>query len=439
MELKENIISFFLNHRKDFSSSKPYIEKQRDQAIDLFEKKGFPTLKQEEWKYTNLLPLIKRSYDLEVKKAPSITYEHIRPYLIEGLDAYRLVFINGIYNKGLSDKKEVKEHVCSLLEAFSIKEYDELIKKYYGHIQDKQESLSILNNAFCRDGAFIYISKGKKIEKPIELLYFYTKGEENPYFLHPRNLILIEKQAEVKLIERHISLEKEPFWANTLTEIYMGEASGLDYYKLQLEEKASLIDHTFIAQERDSHAICNTFSIEGEFIRNNLNFYQKNQGVTTSLNGLSLLDKEQLVDHHTFVGHHFAHSQSYQLYKGIFGGYSKGVFNGKIQVKKEAQKTNAFQQSNAIILSKEAIVNAKPQLEIFADDVKCSHGSTVGQLNPMALFYLRSRGIKEKEAKTLLIFAFLKELLDKLSIPSLKLYIEKVLIKKLDTQIEANE
>jgi len=272
-------------------------------------------------------------------------------------------------------------------------------------------------------------------KKPIQVLHLAT-GNEAALMLQPRNLIVAEDNAEVQIIERHQSLTENEVFTNSVTEIFAGKDAIVDYYKVQNDAlTASLVDNTYISQKDHSVVRVHTFSFGGKLIRNNLNFYQNGERIDSTLKGVTILGDKQHVDHHTLVNHAQPNCESHQDYKGIFGDSSTGVFNGKIIVDKIAQKTDAFQQNNNILLSDKATINSKPQLEIFADDVKCSHGCTIGQLDDEALFYLRSRGIPKKEATALLMYAFANNVLQSVRIPELKARINKIIANKLGVRV----
>ena len=240
----------------------------------------------------------------------------------------------------------------------------------------------------------------------------------------------------MQIVERHQSLNENVVLTNSVTEIFAGKRAIVDYYKIQNDRKtASLIDSTYVKQLQQSVASVNTFSFGGSLTRNNLEFYQEGEHITSNLNGITIIEDKQLVDNHTLVNHKFPNCESHELYKGIYFDSSTGVFNGKVIVDKEAQKTNAFQQNDNILIDDKASINAKPQLEIFADDVKCSHGCTIGQLDEDSLFYLRSRGIPKKEANALLLYAFANDALQKIKIPELKTRITKIIAQKLDVSL----
>jgi len=319
--------------------------------------------------------------------------------------------------------------------ALSKAKYASIIKKHFNKSIEKSDSLSQLNTAFSKEGAYVHIPKNIILEKPIEIIHFAT-GNESALMLQPRNLIVIEEGAQVEIVESHQSLTDNPIFTNSVSEIFVGKNAHLDYYKIQNDRlSTTLIDNTYISQERDSNAKIHTFSFGGKLTRNNLNYYQKGSYINSTMKGITIIDDKQLVDHHTLVDHANPNCESHQDYKGIYSGSSTGVFNGKIIVDKIAQKTNAFQQNNNILLTDKSTINSKPQLEIFADDVKCSHGCTIGQLDQDALFYLRARGIPRKEAEALLTYAFANNVLESVSIPALKSKIKKIIANKLGVKL----
>ena len=324
--------------------------------------------------------------------------------------------------------------ICLMSAALSKPKYRILIENYFNKIASK-DSLSSLNTAFSSEGAYIHIPKNKMVQKPIQILHFST-GHESALMLQPRNLIVVDENSHVQIIERHQSLTNNPILTNSVTEIFANKRAIIDYYKVQNDnENASLIDNTFIKQKQESVASVHTFSFGGKLTRNNLSFFQNGERVDSTLKGVTIIGNKQHVDHNTLVHHIEPNCESHQDYKGIFGDSATGVFNGKVIVDKEAQKTNAYQANNNILISDKASVNTKPQLEIFADDVKCSHGCTIGQLDESALFYMRSRGIPEKEAKALLMFAFSNNVLSSVKIPEIKQRITKIIAAKLGVNI----
>lgn len=434
MELKEKLISSFMAFEEKLDLNTD-VHNIRSKSFDYFEKNGFPTKKNEAWKYTSLEKLLKNDYRIFPKKDISIELKDVKKYFLYDLDTYKIVFIDGIYSPFLSDTTHDGLDVCLLSAALNKPKYKKVIKKYFNKIVNKNDSLTSLNTSFTKEGAYIFIPKTVISEKPIQIIHFST-GKQGKMLLQPRNLIIVEENAQVQIIERHQSLKSFQILTNSVTEIFSNKGSSVDYYKIQNDyEDCSLIDNTYISQDRDSNVKVHTFSLGGKLIRNNLNFFQNGENIQSTMKGITIIGDRQHVDHYTLVHHSKPNCNSFQEYKGIFSDRSVGVFNGKILVDKIAQKTNAFQQNNNILIDDNATINSKPQLEIFADDVKCSHGCTIGQLDNSALFYLRSRGIPLKEAKALLTYAFANNVLESVQIPELKNRINSLIAKKIGVDL----
>ncbi len=433
MDLKEKLVSSFLAFENQVDVD-AYVHGIRSEAIKTFEEKGFPTKKEEAWKYTSLNRILKHNYSVFPQKENALEYRDVKKYFIHDIDTYKIVFIDGKYSSHLSETTHDGMDVCLMSAALCKPKYRLVIENYFNKIATK-DSLSSLNTAFSNEGAFIHIPKNKLVEKPIQVLHFST-GNESALMLQPRNLIVVDENSHVQIIERHQSLTDNPVLTNCVTEIYANKRAIVDYYKVQNDNvNASLIDNTFVNQKRESHCSVHTFSFGGKLTRNNLNFFQNGERIDSNLKGITIIGDKQHVDHNTLVHHIEPNCESHQDYKGVFGDSAVGVFNGKVVVEKEAQKTNAFQANNNILISDKATINTKPQLEIFADDVKCSHGCTIGQLDDNAMFYLRTRGIPEKEAKALLMYAFSNNVLNSVKIPELKQRINKLIAKQLGVNI----
>ena len=433
MELKDKILSSYVafENRVDTNSD---VHEIRSEAFQNFEELGFPTKKLEAWKYTSLNTVLKPDYSIFPNKENDIELSDVKKYFIHDIDAYKLVFVDGKYNSFLSETTHDNFDVCLMSAALSKQKYKVVIENYFNKIA-KQDNLTSLNTAFANEGAYIYIPKNVEVKKPIQIINF-TTGSESATMLQPRNLIVVEENAHVQIIERHQSLTTNPVLTNAVTEIFADKRAFVDYYKIQNDKtNASLVDNTFIEQQSNSVVAVHTFSFGGNITRNNLNFYQKGQHIDSILKGITIIEGKQHVDHHTLVHHIEPNCESHQDYKGIYDERSTGVFNGKVVVEKEAQKTNAYQQNNNILVNDKATINAKPQLEIFADDVKCSHGCTIGQLDNEALFYMQQRGIPKKEGKALLMYAFANTVLESVKIPEVKQRITELIAKKLGVDI----
>lgn len=434
MDLKDKLVSSFLAFEDKVDVHNP-VHDIRSEAMKTFEAKGFPSKKEEAWKYTSLNSLQKVDFSIFPKEENTLEYHDVKKYFLHEIDSYKIVFIDGIYSSYLSETTHDGVDICLMSAALTKPMYKQVIDVYFNKIASKEDSLTSLNTAFSREGAYIYIPKNKMPKKPVEILHFAT-GNEASLMLQPRNLIVVEENAELQVIERHQSITSNEVLTNSVTEIFAAKNAIVDFYKVQNDAgTASLIDNTYINQKDKSVVNVHTFSFGGKLTRNNLNFFQNGEYVDSTMKGVTIIGEKQHIDHHTLVHHIEPNCESHQDYKGIYGENATGVFNGKIIVDKIAQKTNAFQQNNNILVSDKATINTKPQLEIFADDVKCSHGCTIGQLDEDALFYLQSRGIPKKEARALLMYAFANNVLASVRIPELKVRINKLIAKKLGVNL----
>ncbi|WP_396208900.1 Fe-S cluster assembly protein SufD [Flavobacterium sp.] len=430
MELKEKMLASFMafEEKIDIQSE---LHEVRSNAIKNFENKGFPTKKEEAWKYTSLNAILKNDFSVFPKKENTIEFKDVKKYFLHEIDTYKVVFIDGIFSSFLSSTTHDGLDVCLMSSALTKPKYKMAIDSYFNQIASKEESLTSLNTAFSLEGAYINIPKSKVVEKPIEIIYFST-GTEAALMVQPRNLVIVGENAHVQIVERHQSLNSNPVLTNSVTEIFAQKRAIVDYYKIQNDvQTANLIDNTYIAQKQESRVAVHTFSFGGNITRNNLNFYHQGERIDSTLKGVTLIGDKQHVDHYTLVQHATPNCESHQNYKTILNESATGVFNGKIFVEKEAQKTDAFQQNNNILIGDKATINAKPQLEIFADDIKCSHGCTIGQLDESAMFYMQQRGIPKKEAKALLMYAFTSEVTNSIKIPELKAKIARIIADKL--------
>lgn len=434
MDLKDKLLSSYMAFEEKFDENSS-LHDVRNQAIKNFETKGFPSKKEEAWKYTSLNAVLKNDFSVFPKSEPAVEFKDVKKYFLHDVDTYKLVFIDGKFSSFLSQTTHDGIDVCLMSSVLNKPKYKLVLDTYFNQVASKDESLTTLNTAFAKEGAFVNIPKGKIADKPIEIIHFST-GNEAAIMLQPRNLIVVGENAHVQIIERHQSLNENPVLTNSVTEIFAQKRAICDYYKIQNDEQtANLIDNTYIAQKQESRVAVHTFSFGGNITRNNLNFYHQGERIDSTLKGITIIGDKQHVDHYTLVHHAQPNCESHQNYKGIYGDSSTGVFNGKIYVEKEAQKTDAFQQNNNILVSEKATINAKPQLEIFADDVKCSHGCTIGQLDESAMFYMQQRGIPKKEARALLMYAFTDEVMESVKIPELKQRITKIIANKLGVNL----
>ena len=436
IDLKEKLLSSFIAFENQ-TNIDSYVHDIRSEAIKQFESIGFPNKKLENWKYTSLKNLLNTDYSVLPEINNVLEFKNIKKYLIDDIDSYKIIFVDGKYCSHLSETTHEGMDICILSAALTQSKYELIIENYFNKIALK-DGITSLNTAFSNEGAFIHIPKNKFVEKPIQIIHFST-GNEASLMFQPRNMIVVDENSQVQIIERHQSLSENKVFTNSVTEIYADKKSIIDYYKIQNDNlQASLIDNTYINQQRNSTFSMHTFSFGNELVRNNLNISQNDEFIETTIKGVTIIGNKQHVDHNTLIQHNKPNCNSHQDYKGIYDNKSTGVFNGKIIVNKQAQKTNAFQSNNNVLLSDKATINAKPQLEIYADDVKCSHGCTVGQLDKNALFYLKSRGIPEKEATALLMYGFANNILKSVKIPEIKTRINHIIANKLGVKIGFN-
>lgn len=425
---KDKFIGFFRDDEKD-----GIIGPIRKEALAKFEESGFPTLKNEDWKYTSLAGFQKIDWQLYPDFDHShIQFSEIEHFLIPNITTNLLVFIHGKWAKHLSIIHEPKPEILITSFAVALNEYPEVIENHFAKYADyKKNAFSALNTALATDGAFIHVPKGFHLQFPVQILNISGYGMENGA-AHTRNLIVLEENTKAEFIENNVSIGNHISFSNIVSEIVVSKSAQLNYYKNQVENSSAY--HVNLTQiHQKSHSLCNTYSIclGGKFLRNDLNFELGDAHCESHLYGLYISNGQQLIDNHTFVDHAKPECFSNELYKGIMADKSTAVFNGKIIVRPDAQKTNAYQSNKNILLSDEARINTKPQLEIFADDVKCSHGATTGQLDDEALFYLRSRGINENTARAMLTLAFAEDVLANIKEERIKGYFEKLVSDKL--------
>lgn len=404
----------------------------RQNALSKFSSMNIPTIKDEEWKYTNISPIIKHNFSVFPPKKDTLP-EIIGKFLFDKLEHHLLVFINGEFRKDLSRLNELPNNVEVGSLSVAIKNNHPVLLKHFGkYAEDSNNLFTALNSAYTKDGAFILVTKGLIVEDPIHII-FLNIAEEEKFIVQPRNLFITEDNSKVTLIEHYVSSNDGIYFNNAVTEIFVGENSIVDHIKLQEESpRAFHIGRMEVDQERYSNFSSHLISTGAEFSRNEFTTRFKGEGGQSMLNGLFMIREEQFFDAHTMIDHAMPQCNSHEHYKGILQDKARGVFNGKVMVRPDAQKTNAFQENNSILLSDDAVMNSKPQLEIFADDVKCSHGATVGKLDEDAKFYLKTRGIGEEAATAMLIHAFASDVIKSVKIESLRDYLEEIISKRFN-------
>jgi Fe-S cluster assembly protein SufD len=432
-DLKEKILEEYKNIEKTFTGESAELHHIRDNAKEYFKTFSFPNKKMEDWRFTKINPIVNNNFDF-VKDKQKIEKNVLRNFLIPNLKANLIVLINGEYSS--ENSKIISEHkslfIGNLREA--LKTQKDIFEKYFAKYADyKADGFTALNTAWALDGAYIYIPADLELKEPVMILNIMD-SRKSKVIGQPRNLIIAEKNSKVHIIEEYYSIGENDAFSNVVTEIYANENSNIQYYKIQNEELNSFhVGTTQVFQEKSSVFDSVTISWGGSVIRNNLNSYLNGENIECNFKGLYYITGKQHVDNHTLADHATPNCHSNEFYKGIIDGEADGVFNGKIMVRKDAQKTNAYQMNKNILLSNNAVINSKPQLEIYADDVKCSHGATTGQIDKEQLFYLKTRGIGEKEGRRLLLYAFANEIIEDIQIEELKNYLEKKLSKKLES------
>ncbi len=424
----EKLVSDFEAVKKTLPGNS-FVQSIRLKAIESFSALGIPARKNEEYKYSNVQKLFQENF---TQSAIYNSQFAIEKYLIPTLDAHIVVLVNGFFSEELSSLNNLDKSVVvsSLQKAFE--KHPELIEKHFSTCADiNSDAFIALNTAYAADGVFISVPDNAVVEKPIHIINLIIAKESTLFF--PRNLFVVGKSAQVQLVET-FETHDLPVKAITtsVTEIAIDENAKVQYYRLQNDcENGQQINTVSASQQRNSHFDTNTVTLSGGWVRNNLNIALNGENCESHLNGLFITSETQHVDNHTLVDHRKPHCESNQTYKGILDGKSTGIFNGKIFVQRDAQKTNAYQSSKNILLSDDATINAKPQLEIYADDVKCSHGSSTGKIDEDALFYLRARGLGIESARKLLLHAFVNDVMQTIRINALRDYLEALIHKKL--------
>jgi len=416
------------------SRAPDWLKDLREGGIARFHDLGFPNMKQEAWRFTSVAPIAEGSFELSKPPARVPTLEDIRPFLL--LEAgYRLVFIDGFFQRSLSTP--FFDDVQSL--AHVVTHRPDLVREHLGKYAATQDRpFSALNTAFVDEGAFVHVPAKATIEFPIQLL-FLASGQQQ-VVIHPRNLVVVDREARTSIVETYATLGGGGggggvYWTNAVTEIVVGDGARVDYTRVQREsDRAYHVATTQSHQRRDSTLNLHFVAFGGKLARHDIGAVMAGPGGTLILNGLYLLDGAQHADHHTTIDHAADHCASHEYFNGVLDGKSRGVFTGRIIVRPGAQKTDSKQTNNNLLLSTDAHADSQPQLEIYADDVKCTHGSTVGPLDPRALFYLCSRGIGEQEARRLLTYGFAAEILGRMDVAPLRLQLDAIVRGRLAEQ-----
>lgn len=403
------------------------VRAMRQLALERFAALGFPTLRQEEWRLTNIAPITQGTFHRATGDPEAVGLEQIAPYVFES--PARLVFVDGRYSARLSSVGELPPGVVVSSLAHALTEMPELVEPHLSQYAKLDHPFVALNTAFLRDGGFVYVPRGAVVG-PVQILFLSSSEEGRATVSYPRNLIVAGENSQLTVVETYAGTGG--YFNCPVTEMVAGPNSAVDHYKVQRESREGFHVATFqIDAGRSSVPSSHSISLGGGLVRNDVNAYLGGEGIDCILNGLYLADGKQFVDHHMRVEHAKPHCSSHELFKGVLDGKARSVFNGLIHVHPGAQKTDAKQSNRNLLLSREAVANSNPQLEIYADDVKCTHGSTVGQLDEDAVFYLRSRGIGEEAARSLLTWAFASDIVERIKVEPVRKDLEEFLFARL--------
>jgi Fe-S cluster assembly protein SufD len=388
----------------------------RKAAMARFAELGFPTLSDEDWRYTNVAAIAQRPFrPIHEYSLDGLHLGVVRQFAFRDLDSYRMVFVNGLFSPELSEVNALPKGVRVASLAAELAEHPAAVEKHLArYARTEENAFAALNTAFFQDGAFILVPSGITLEKPIHLLFISTASDPGATS-HPRNLVVAEQGSRFTVIENYVSTVRAPYFTNSLTEFVIGEGAHVEHCKLQDESQSAFhmaTLHSFLG--RSCNFLSHSIALGSKLSRNTIRTHLAGEGVECVLNGLYLTRDEQLADHHMVVEHAEPHCNSHEYFNGILDDRSRGVFHGRILVRPGAQKTDAKQTNKNLLLSDDAAANTKPQLEIYADDVKCTHGATIGQLQKEAIFYLRARGIGEETARRMLIHSFAGEITDRI-------------------------
>jgi Fe-S cluster assembly protein SufD len=432
--------SFQKNHKRYFGHLPQWLKLEKEKAIQGFQAKGFPNRSMEEWRTTNLEKALQEDYGSYFREAEKdVNIDHVFQCEIHNFGTLLISQLNGFHVSKDGKDLTVMDNgivIGSILAA--AREMPELVKENFGKIMPQtKDGLNDLNTAMFQDGFFLYVPDNVSFDVPIQMVNIINTPEN--LMIHPRNFIHIGKNSNVKVVYCDDSIQHGYNFINALTEIYVDSGAKYDFYKLQNKDNQSiLLNNNYVKQEKDSETHNFTIIFNGGIIRNDINV-QLDEYCKADVNGLYLVDRKQKVDNLVYIQHTKPNSLSNQNFKGIVDDEARAYFNGYVRVDKDAQKTNAFQNNRSILLSEDAKVGAKPFLEIYADDVKCSHGATVGQLDENALFYIMSRGISEKNARILLMYAFASEIVEKVSIEKLRGRLDEMVTKRLKGELSSCE
>jgi Fe-S cluster assembly protein SufD len=409
-----------------------WLARARREALDRFDRLGFPTTRDEDWRFTSVAPIAEARLALPRSGMTPATRGDVAARQWPGPRAATLVFVNGRFVQGLSEAAGVPPGVCAGSLADAIGHSADVVEAHLTRLSDNPpQAFTALNTAFVDDGAFVYVPDGMILEAPVHFL-FLSAGGSDPVMVHPRVLVVMGVNSQATVVESYGASHEARYLTNVVTEIAAGRNSILHHYKVQDEAAASFhVGGMHVRAARDASVTCHSINLGGSLVRNDLRVALNGEGAECALNGVYLSDGARLVDNHTTIDHTQPNCVSRELYKGILADRGRAVFNGRIVVRPDAQKTDARQTSKALLLSADAQINTNPQLEIFANDVKCTHGAAIGQMDDEAMFYLRARGLGPADARHMLIRAFAGEVLDRMSVAPLRARLEDELLRRL--------
>jgi Fe-S cluster assembly protein SufD len=396
-----------------------WLRELRERSIARFCELGFPTTKHEEWRFTNVAPIAGTAFRLAGPSATRLPPSAVAPFVLGGPEQHCLVFVNGRYSAELSrgGTWPAGVRVGSLGEALAAD--PGLIERHLGH-QAAHGAFAALNTAFVADGAYVHVPAGVQLAAPVQLLFLALPGGD-PLVMHPRTLVVVERGARVAVVETYAAAADGVYWTNAVTELAVEDGARVDWHRVQREsERAYHTATSHSRQGRDSVVHLHTVALGGALARHDVHTVLAGPGGAAILNGLYLPRGEQHVDHHTWIDHAAPHCETHEYFNGVLDGRARSVFSGRIIVRPGAQRTDSKQTNNNLLLSADAHADSQPQLEIYADDVKCTHGSTTGPLDEKALFYLRSRGVGADAARRLLTYGFAAEILDRMEVQPLR-------------------
>jgi Fe-S cluster assembly protein SufD len=405
----------------------PWLRTLREDAFARFAEAGFPTTHDEDWRFTNVAPIARTQFRLPGKAFVQLPPTELNSWRIEG-SAVRLVFVNGRFAPELSNVGELPKGVAVTSLREQIEGNSDQISKQLGHYANTQRDAFVaLNTAFVEDGAYVHVKRGVVVEAPIHLL-FVSSSDHLPLMAHPRNLLVFEDQSQGTVVEEYVSLGGGTMFSNSVTELVAGDDAHVSHYMVEREHRDTFNVSTLrIQQGRTANVASHSVLVGGGLVRNNVHPVLAGEGGECLINGLFVGSGRQHLDNYMHVEHVSPHCSSRQFYNGILDDKAHGVFHGRIVVHKDAQKTDAKQTNRNLLLCDDAQIDTKPQLEIYADDVKCTHGATIGQIDENALFYLRSRGLSEAQARQLLLLAFASECVDRMKPGPAQIYVKQLI------------